>query len=45
VFDRLVNCGEWVQLDIPKFGFEPRRQLQTGVFEHGQPMRYLEGLV
>lgn len=43
-FERLVNAGEWVQLDIPKFGHEPRRQLQTGVFEHGQAMRYLEGL-
>jgi hypothetical protein len=45
VFDRLVNAGEWVQLDIPRFGQAPRRQLQTGVFEHGQPMRYLEGLL
>jgi zinc D-Ala-D-Ala carboxypeptidase len=44
-FDRLVNAGEWIQLDIPQFGHEPRRQLQTGVFEYGQPMRYLEGLL
>lgn len=45
VFDRLVCAGEWVQLDLPRFGQEPRRQLQTGVFEYGQPMRYLEGLL
>ncbi|MBI2770009.1 MAG: hypothetical protein HYX47_10325 [Burkholderiales bacterium] len=45
VFDRLVNAGDWVQLDIPAFGREARRQLQTGVFEHGQPMRYMEGLL
>jgi zinc D-Ala-D-Ala carboxypeptidase len=44
-FERLVNAGQWVQLDIPRFGHEPRRQLQTGVFEFGQPMRYLEGLL
>lgn len=44
-FDRLVNAGGWVQLDIPCQGHAPRRQLQTGVFEHGQPMRYLEGLL
>jgi zinc D-Ala-D-Ala carboxypeptidase len=45
VFDRLVNCGEWVQLEIPLLGAQPRRQLQTGTFEHGHPMRYLEGLI
>lgn len=45
VFDRLVCAGEWVQLDITKFGHAPRGQVQSGVFEHGQPMRYLEGLL
>lgn len=45
VFDRLVAAPDWVQLDIPEFGHEPRRVLQTGVFEHNAPMRYLEGLV
>jgi zinc D-Ala-D-Ala carboxypeptidase len=44
-FDRLVNAGEWVQFDIPRFGQAPRLQLQTGIFEYGQPMRYLEGLL
>jgi zinc D-Ala-D-Ala carboxypeptidase len=44
-FDRLGNAGEWIQLDIPRFGQAPRLQLQTGVFEYGQPMRYLEGLL
>jgi zinc D-Ala-D-Ala carboxypeptidase len=44
-FDRLVNAGGWVQLDIPKFGQAPRLQLQTGVFEYRRPMRYLEGLL
>lgn len=45
VYDRLVNAGDWVQLDIPKFAHAPRGQLQTGVFEYGQAMRYLEGLL
>jgi zinc D-Ala-D-Ala carboxypeptidase len=44
-FDRLVNAGEWIQLDIPRFAQASRLQLQTGVFDYGQPMRYLEGLL
>lgn len=43
--ERLVCAPAWVHLEVPPFGREPRRQIQTGVFEHGQPMRYLEGLV
>ncbi len=43
-FERLVNAGEWVQLDIAPFGVPPRMQLQTGVFDYGHAMRYLEGL-
>lgn len=45
VFDRLVCAGDWVQIDIPRFGQAPRGQVQTGVFEHGHPMRFLEGLL
>lgn len=43
--DRMVCAHDWVRIEVPRVGREPRRQLQTGVFEHGQPMRYLEGLV
>lgn len=43
-FDRLVNAGDWVQLDIPRTGREPRRAVQTGCFEFAAPMRILEGL-
>jgi len=44
-FDRLVNAGDWVQLDIPPVGRSPRRQVQTGCFEFAAPMRYMEGLL
>lgn len=44
-FERLVNAGDWIQLDIPRFGQASRLQLQTGVFEYGRPMQYLEGLL
>lgn len=44
-FERLVCAPGWVHLELPAFGREPRRQLQTGVFEHGRPMQYLEGLL
>ena len=44
-FDRLVDAGEWVQLDISRHGHPPRGRLCTGVFEFGRPMRELEGLV
>lgn len=43
--ERLVLCPGWVQLEVPAFGREPRRQIQTAHFEHGRPLDYVEGLV
>lgn len=46
VSERLLCAPTWVSIEIAPFGqTEPRRQVQTGVFEHGVPMRILEGLL
>ena len=45
VSERLVHAPGWVHVEVPPFGREPRRQIQTAVFEHGQALRFLEGLV
>lgn len=43
--ERVLCAPTFVHIEVPPFGIVPRYQVQTGVFEHGQPMRIMEGLV
>lgn len=45
VFDQLIFEGSWVHVGLAKTGVEPRQQVLTAIFETGQKVRYMRGVV